>query len=181
MSRRIKQIRSIVEMLLEQGNFVKPPIKVHEIALGQKIAIQEEPLGDVSGVIFREGNQVIIGVNKTHSDERKRFTIAHELGHFFLHSEHPLYVDKIFPVKLRDHVSSEAIDQDEIEANAFAAELLMPSKFLKEDFSKVRSGILDYGKEDIGERISELASKYKVSNHAMTIRLINLGVIQDIL
>jgi hypothetical protein len=57
----------------------------------------------------------------------------------------------------------------------------MPSKFLKEDFSKVRSGILDYGKEDIGERISELASKYKVSNHAMTIRLINLGVIQDIL
>ncbi|SRR5258706_1395345 len=181
MTKRIKQIRSIVDTLLEQGKFTEPPIRVQEIAVGQKINVREEELGEISGLIFREGSQVIIGVNSSHPPKRKRFTIAHELGHFFLHSENPLFVDKVFAVKLRDHVSSEAINKDEIEANAFAAELLMPSKFLREDFSKVKSGVLDYENEDIGDAIKSLADRYDVSTHAMTVRLINLGVIQDIL
>ncbi len=181
MGKRIKQIKSIVDTLLERSKSTKPPIKVDEIALGQKITIREEQLGEISGLIFREGSQAIIGVNSNHPNTRKRFTIAHELGHFFLHTENPLFVDRVFAVKLRDHVSSEAINQDEIEANAFAAELLMPSKFLKEDFSKAKSGILDYENEDIGEIIKKLAERYEVSTHAMTVRLINLGVIQDIL
>jgi Zn-dependent peptidase ImmA (M78 family) len=180
MTKRIKQIRSIVDTILDQEKVAKPPIKVHEIALGQKINIREEDLGEISGLIFREGNQVIIGVNKSHSDNRKRFTIAHELGHFFLHSENPLYVDKVFAVKLRDHVSSEAIDKDEIEANAFAGELLMPSKFLKEDFSNGKPGVLDYENKDIEDIIEKLAKRYEVSTQAMTVRLIKLGVIQDI-
>jgi Zn-dependent peptidase ImmA (M78 family) len=181
MRRRINQIRSIVETLLERGKFIEPPIDVKQIATEQKIDVREEPLGDISGLIFREGSQVIIGVNENHHERRRRFTIAHELGHFFLHSENPLFIDKVFPVKRRDHVSSEAIDKDEIEANAFAAELLMPSKFLKEDFSRVKPGVLDYENEDITEVIQDLADRYKVSTQAITVRLINLGVIQDIL
>src|SRR5687768_8886599 len=117
MPKRINQIRSIVDTLLERGKFTEPPINVEQIANGQKITIRKAPLGDVSGLIFREGDQVIIGVNEDHHKNRRRFTIAHELGHFFLHSKKPLFVDKVFPVMRRDHISSEAIDKDEIEAN----------------------------------------------------------------
>jgi Zn-dependent peptidase ImmA (M78 family) len=181
MGKRIKQINSIIDTLLEGSKISYPPIDVNKIAIAQRINIHEEQLGDISGLVFREGNQVIIGVNSSHPITRKRFTIAHELGHFFLHAENPLFVDKVFAVKLRDHVSSEAISKEEIEANAFAAELLMPSKFLNEDFVKAKSGVLDYESGDISEVIKKLADKYIVSTHAMTVRLINLGVIPDIL
>ncbi len=159
MSKRIRQILSIVETLLEQTNHRKPPIDVEAIARSQSI--------------------ITIGVNSGHSETRKRFTIAHELGHFFLHSSNPLFVDKIFAVKLRDHIASEAIDKDEIEANAFAAELLMPSKLIRQDFVQIyQSRVLDYEDGDeLDKAIKLLADKYNVSKQAMNIRLINLGII----
>src|SRR3954470_4270018 len=68
----------------------------------------------------------IIGINSSHPETRKRFTIAHEMGHLVLHQLDQVHVDKQFLVKLRDDISSQAIDPHEIEANAFAAALLMP-------------------------------------------------------
>lgn len=180
MSRRNKRIRSIVEILLEQTDNTTPPIDVKKVARKQNITIIEEDLGDISGLLFREGNEVTIGVNKNHHLSRKRFTVAHELGHFFLHSKYSLFVDKVFAVKLRDHVSSEAIDSDEIEANAFAAELIMPANLVFDDFIKAQSGILDYEDDNLDETISGLANKYQVSKQAMNIRLINMGVIPDL-
>jgi Zn-dependent peptidase ImmA (M78 family) len=181
MTKRNRQIQIIVEKLLEQMQIVEPPINVVEIAKQLNIKIREDELGDISGLIYREGNQVTIGINSGDPSVRQRFTIAHELGHFFLHSENQLFVDKVFAVKLRDHVSSEAIDKEEIEANAFAAEMLMPSKLVRSDFQLSNSSILDYERgEVLDEIIKELATNYKVSKQAMTIRLINLGVIPDL-
>ncbi len=70
----------------------------------------------------------------------------------------------------RDTHSSEGTNVREIEANLFAAELLMPEEFLMRDVKRVC--LLDLLDE---EAVKELAQQYKVSAQAMTIRLTTLG------
>lgn len=178
MAKRNKRIQNIVETLLSKLDKFALPINVRAIAENENIVINEDgAMGDISGLIYRDGTTVTIGVNKKDSPRRKRFTIAHELGHYFLHSESPLFIDKVFAVRLRDHVSSEAVSIEEIEANAFAAELLMPTSVILDDI-KNSTNIFDYEKDGLSKLIKELANKYEVSDQAMNIRLINLGIIQ---
>lgn len=181
MVRKSKRIQKIIEQLLGQMNILIPPIDIRRVAQNINIQLHEAELGDISGLIFREGSQVIIGVNSKHHENRKRFTIAHEIGHFFLHAQTPLFVDKVFAVKLRDQVSSEAISMDEIEANAFAAEFLMPTHMLRKDLQQVSSDVLDYADDgSLDVVLDRLARTYQVSKQAMTIRLVNLGFIQNL-
>jgi len=67
----------------------------------------------------------------------------------------------------RNSHSSDGTDIKEIEANRFAAELLMPEEKLRADIKK-KSGIDLFGDED---KLKELAERYQVSEQAMTIRL----------
>lgn len=176
MVRRSKKIQSIVEKLLSDSMIYLPYVDVEKIAKQLKIQIRREDLKDVSGLIYRDGNQVIIGLHSGDNDNRQRFTIAHELGHFFLHTQNPLFIDKgtehSFAIKLRNQVSSEAISIEEIEANAFAAELLMPVNMINQELKKIQA-------EDLDEVIDDLAKNFKVSKQAMMIRLSNLGLFQD--
>lgn len=73
-------------------------------------------------------------------------------------------------VKHRDERSAEGTDIQEVESNLFAAELLMPIKFLREDLHQF--GTLNLLDE---QKIESLALRYRVSNHAMAIRLSSLG------
>jgi Zn-dependent peptidase ImmA (M78 family) len=51
--------------------------------------------------------------------------MAHELGHLELHDLGGIHKDHKFPIRRRDERSSQAVDEEEIEANSFATELLM--------------------------------------------------------
>lgn len=175
MIKRSKKIQRLVEQLLNEHQISSPPIDVFSIAKTKGIDIIQGDLEDVSGILFREGNRIIIGVNQNHIETRKRFTVGHEIGHLILHGDEPLHVDKVFAVNLRNHVSSEAVDLREIEANAFAAELLMPTDMIRQKI-QVLPGILDYEKDAV---IRKLAKEFKVSPQAMTIRLIRLGYIRE--
>jgi Zn-dependent peptidase ImmA (M78 family) len=75
---------------------------------------------------------------------------------------------------LRNQASSEGTDDEEKEANLFAAELLMPAKFIERD-------ILEIGTFDIFNEsgIEDLAARYGVSIQAMTFRLAYLGYNQE--
>jgi len=115
----------------------------------------------------------VIGVNALHSLSRQRFTIAHELGHLLLHESQDLHVDEAFPIRLRSRVSGLAVDEREIEANQFAAELLMPTELISEDVDSLR----DKG-VDVDDAIAKLSQKYRVSLEAMTIRLSALKLIR---
>jgi Zn-dependent peptidase ImmA (M78 family) len=97
-------------------------------------------------------------------------TFAHELGHLLLNTDENLHVDKNFPIGLRNGISGKSIDGKEIEANQFAAALLMPSDFIAEDV-RLLTGI------DVLIAIRKLASKYRVSEQAMSIRLSVLGYV----
>lgn len=157
--------------LLKDQRIRSAPVPVEKIAedLGAKLSF--EPLeGNVSGMLYRDGPVTIIGINSYHSNTRQRFTIAHELGHYLLHKG-DVFVDRPF---LRDSKSSLAIDKQEIEANQFAAALLMPEELVTEEFIDLIEK-RKISSPDI--LIEELASHFEVSIQAMTIRLQTLELL----
>ena len=125
---------------------------------------------DMSGMLVREPDRVVIGVNECHSDSRQRFTIAHELGHFHLHKGRSVIIDSDVRVNFRDRVSSLATDREEIEANRFAAALLMPDHM-------VRSWVAHESFQTAPELVERLAKSFRVSKAAVNFRLVNLGLI----
>jgi Zn-dependent peptidase ImmA (M78 family) len=125
----------------------------------------------LSGLIAKEAEYIVIGVNALHPTVRQRFTIAHELGHYFLHQRDRLIVDRSFQTMRRDEHSSQGVYGREIEANEFAAELLMPKSMLERDISDAALDLVD------DEMIRSLAERYRVSLQAMVFRLTNLGML----
>jgi Zn-dependent peptidase ImmA (M78 family) len=175
--RRRNHIREKIAALLLERGITAPKVPVHDLAKAQNIDVRIQNIDeDISGFLFRHGSQAIIGVNKNQHEVRRRFTIAHELGHFFLHGGQGLqevHIDRVGKLKLRGPSSSQGIDPEEVEANFFAAELLMPTKFLEQE-DCIQAG-LDLSSDDNTAEIGALANKYGVSSQAMTIRLGNLG------
>ena len=175
---RRKLIRERAAEVLDQFNIRKAPVDVEKIAtrLGAKV-IETGASDDLSGFLLRDPrkNSIIIGVNADHHVNRRRFTIAHECGHLLLHKGNELHVDKQgsgYQVNLRDGESSTGENNDEMEANLFAAELLMPVPFLDADLAKKVPLNID------DEKIVEMAEKYEVSVQALTLRLKYLGFIR---
>lgn len=177
MSVRRKMIRELSTDLLEKHNIVSAPVNVEKIAHAMHLDVRKDRVeGDISGFLFRdhEKSSAIIGVNSNHHSNRQRFTIAHELGHFLLHTGDKVHVDRGFEVRLRSDESSKGTDIDEKEANLFAAELLMPKSFVQRDLDEI--GSVDLTDEDV---IKKLADKYQVSPHAFAFRLSYLGYVQQ--
>jgi len=175
MAVRRRLIRGLAEQLVVKSKTIKAPIPVERIARRQGIRIVAQPYeGNISGFYYRDKQQTVIGVNSEHHLHRRRFTIAHELGHYFLHKGllETVHVDREFQLKLRSDAASQGTDPDEVEANVFAAELLMPAGFIESDLQKM-SG-LDLHDESL---LRGLAQAYRVSLQALLIRLTNLGYI----
>src|SRR6266540_4610765 len=108
-----------------------PPVPVEEIARQLGARLSFEHFGpDVSGILYRDASNAVIGVNATHAKTRQRFTIAHEIGHLHLHEGRPMFVDRSVRVDRRDANAALGLDPDEIDANSFAAALLMPQDMI---------------------------------------------------
>jgi Zn-dependent peptidase ImmA (M78 family) len=174
---RRKHIRSIVERLLTEHRVRSAPVAVVDLASALGVKVKLEPAAeDLSGFLYRDRNQklAIIGVNADHHPNRQNFTAAHELGHFLLHDFSNVHVDRQFKVWLRSEASSQGTDTEEKEANLFAAELLMPARFLAKEIDQI--GMFDLLDETV---IGDLAERYGVSSQAMTFRLAYLGYVQQ--
>ncbi len=172
--RRLK-IRALAEELLHDAKISEPPVPVHKIAKAQGVRLFLQPFdGELSGFIAQKDDDVVIGVNTYHARVRQRFTIAHELGHMLLHEQGEVHVDRKFHIKLRSNVSSQGIDPEEVEANLFAAEVLMPKRFIDQDLR----GISDVDLLDT-DVIDGLAERYNVSTQAIMFRLGALGYIKE--
>jgi Zn-dependent peptidase ImmA (M78 family) len=128
---------------------------------------------DVSGLLITKPEMSYIVIRKKDSVSRQRFSIAHEVGHFALRhqfdaGEH-VHVDRGYRVSHRDKRSSSGTDLREIEANQFAAALLMPSSIVTEAINAL-------GREELNDGdVTNLARQFNVSEQAMTIRLSVLG------
>ena len=130
----------------------------------QSLKPYEEMTGktDVSGLLLKNGDEYAIFVEEGDSIERKRFTIAHEIGHKVLnHVDDAEYVS----ISFRDDHSSNGSNSEEIAANAFAAVLLMPEKIVRHVYT-------------LTSDIAMTASYLGVSDTALRYRLSSLGILR---
>lgn len=161
-----------VRALLDEFGVVAPPVPIDKIVKGHGIIVCPLPGSDeVSGAIIRRDGKAVIAINPAHHPNRQRFTLAHEFAHFLLHEGNiDEHVDDLdFRVNWRNAESAKAINWEEIAANQFAAELLMPTDFVRQDLNTI-------GQVD-SNSIQLLASRYGVSKLAMEIKLTNMGLI----
>ena len=164
---------STAEELLAKAGVHSAPVPVERIANYLGIKIRLADLGqDCSGILVRNGERAVIGVNWGHHTNRRRFSVAHEIGHFLLH-DGDTYVDKGYRVNFRDLESGSGTKQEEIGANIFAAALLMPTDWVRKAFEEQPFDLT----EDDG--LETLAKEFEVSTQAMTYRLMNLQLIQS--
>ena len=172
---RKSHIRHEVCKLLKNNNINEAPVDVEGVARSLEIIVRKTPgKDDISGFLLKQANGTsIIGINTFHHPNRQRFTLGHEIGHFILHDLDEVHVDR-FVLKLRNQQSSTGQDEQEIEANGFAAELLMPAEFLVRD-------LLLFNINDLHDdrAMQRLAKRYQVSVQAMTNRLVSLGYIEE--
>jgi Zn-dependent peptidase ImmA (M78 family) len=158
-------VRRTVTGLLEQLKIVEPPVPVDLVARHLGAHVKFSPFeGELAGMLVRSAAQIVIGVNSLHHPNRQRFTIAHECGHLVFHKGE-FHIDKNFRVNRRDERSRLAVDPEEIDANRFAAELLMPYSMMQADLAE---HAID--PEDEAE-VQRLAKRYRVSVQAMTHRI----------
>lgn len=161
MNEHVKYIENLALKALKTIDCKTPPVPVEEIAKKFDFTVVEFDFSDsISGVLKTQ--RKVIGVNKKHHPIRRRFTIAHELGHFLLRHE----LDK--GGELVDDDFGKPISQER-EANLFASFLLMPKEWIKET---VKGHRID------GQTIKRVAREFEVSEQALTIRLLELNLIK---
>ncbi len=174
MIRAVKRIdpKKRAQEVLAELDITRGPVAVGDIVRSKGITVRYVPLeADLSGMIFMKEGAVII-VNSLHHPNRQRFTLSHELGHFEMHMKEigaEVHVDKKFLAFARDGNSSLGSDRKEIEANRFAAELLVPQQFL---IQELRGRIIDVENENL---VKELADNFQVSRQMMTFRIAELA------
>jgi Zn-dependent peptidase ImmA (M78 family) len=164
------------ERILRETDTYRIPIAIEVLAHRLNLAIQSEALGDnVAGMLVIEGDRGAIGYNSTHALVRQRFTIAHEISHYLLHTKKSqksqLFIDRHLTFR-RDGYSAGGVDHEEVEANQLGAALLMPQSLVLQEIKK---NDLDLDDE---EAIIFLAKRFHVSSAAITNRLLNLGMLR---
>lgn len=153
MAPRTPLVRQVARRLLAQHKLT-PPVQVYDFAretLGYQII--EEPLHDSLSAIADHADRTIL-LNANHAPRRRRFTLAHELGHLFLKHTEAL-------AKPLETSFKEARQDFEREADLFAGEFLMPAEDFKSAFGA-------------GAKPPELAERFDVSVEAVWVRITNL-------
>lgn len=169
MTKLRKEAREISEALIYAASITEPPISFDGIldwikdSLEFKLTIinSKSYLADngLSGKIIRKGKDVFIMINQNDPEARRRFTLAHELGHL-LEGVSDAYMSQAMP---------DGYDKERF-ADVFASELLMPADFVEREWSKLsithELPIVQY----------KLAQLFNVSNEAMGYRLNELNL-----
>lgn len=127
------------------------------------VVVAALPTG-VAGCCWRDGERVVLWVNGTHAPVRQRFTLAHELGH--LRCGH----DGAIPVETFVTLAGKTTDTREIQANAFAAELLAPAAGVAAMTDGADPGL---------EGVVRIASAFGISTIAALYRLNTLGLVDS--
>ncbi len=127
----------------------------------------------VSGAILFKDGQYNILINNSKPEARQHFTLAHELGHYFLHGEelrgeHAIIDgdDTLDGPRILYRSDDNKAQRLEIEANNFAASLIMPADLVRRAWDATHS-------------IQECARIFSVSPVAMSIRLTRLGLVSE--
>lgn len=137
-------------------------IKLFSVDMRELFPDTPNPEYDVSACITKEHDAFVIYVNQQESLVRRRFSVAHEIAHYYLGH---LNDEDSFDICFRDYKSSKGSDFREIDANRFASTLLMPKEIVITLFN-------------LGLEVDDMAKRFKVSREAMSYRLKGLKLIR---
>ncbi len=158
--------------IVRRYKLITPPIDIEYVVKQDGYNLSYLGLPEtISGFIENsKSSKKTIIVNKNHPENRRRFTIAHEYGHFVLKHRFATaiegrQVDKNVLFRAKD--ISEMQAWEETAANKFAAELLIPTVLLEKNIQNLPNLTFD--------NVAELAVLYKVSSIAMSFKLQNIG------
>ncbi len=151
-------IKGILEEAKNKGFIKGYEIDIEAIVKNKGLKIVREDLpSSISGYLKHDENSWLIGVNKNHSLNRQRFTIAHEFAHYCLHRREGSYFEDTTFFRREKDTSLE------YKANEFAAEILMPEELMRDAMSK---GV---------KKIIELSNRFSISVQAIKFRGMELG------
>jgi hypothetical protein len=177
---RTRGTRVAKELLRTEG--LRIPVPVERIAAKHALIVREDLPSDVSGMLVplevaNGAAKWAIVVNAQDPPVRQRFTIAHELGHLLIHKYSTPHADGRYQVRFRDERSARGSVLEEIEANQFAAELLMPEGEIRAIAKKLRLDVADSALDKLAmAKLSEAAGRLQVSAQALSFRIANLGM-----
>ena len=162
---RKTQIEAITTNLLNRYNYIDDMVDIANIVRQQNYNVFIDDLdSNISGYVDHENREVVL--NKNETPERRRFTLAHELGHIILNSNNSIqHRDNI----LNNQLDIYANDDKEVEANYFAGCILMPRNVFIREFNSIK-GDIDY-------KIQKLAYYFGVSKLAVNVRANVLNLI----
>lgn len=169
-----EEIDKRAEAFVEQYGIRACPVDIVELCNRVGIKVFEEYLPEeVSGyILIREenfekyGTNKVIVVNLLDGPMRRRFTIAHELAHHVLHNSG---ASAYFA-----HRDAGQNSRMENEANAFAANILMPKALVLEELNRLRK---TWGGDiPLMMKISQVARTFAVPESAAEVRMNALGV-----
>jgi Zn-dependent peptidase ImmA (M78 family)/DNA-binding XRE family transcriptional regulator len=149
---------------IQKHNLFQLPINVFQIAenLGASVVFESFPSSlymKLKAFCYREDGFSIIGINKQHKSQLQRYSMAHELHHFLYDLNDSKFT--CGPANQNENI--------EIDAERFAAELLMPRKMIE----RLASNPLNLSYLSIGL----VAQHFGVSYEAAAIRLEKFGLI----
>lgn len=126
-------VLQMAKKVLAESKVKAPPVDLLQILTAHGIGYEEvEDFPDtVDALIVEDGSKVCAAVNANQHLHRRRFSLAHELGHYFMHREgmpeEPITIDN----PPSDEIGSPTKSPAETEADIFAGELLVPLTMLK--------------------------------------------------
>jgi hypothetical protein len=164
---RISLAKRKAEAFLRENGIETLPVDPFAIAASRDIVVEPKPdaAEGVSGMLLRHGDSFgILYATHIKSEGFQRFSIAHELGHYLLDD----HIDYVLPKGSQVHASHAGFvsaDQYELEADNFAAGLLMPDRPFKRGLEKCERGI---------STVESMAKLCRTSLTATAIRYVEL-------
>ena len=159
-------IEELAETVLAHTGFdeINSKIDIVQIANSLGLNVYEKILENNSGYIKIDDDKNIY-VNSLESTQRKRFTIAHEIGHYLLHRNLIEYNGGT----LYRNTNGFNRDMLEIQANRCAAAMLMPRAQVEKYYNELSNA-------SYYEKVARMADFFNVSVQAMDVRLLSLGL-----
>jgi len=174
----------LLDHLRSDGKIVfQAPIDVYKVANELGICFEDDyslPPATIGTISFH-GVTATVKINPFQNNyiPRRRFTLAHEIGHFCLHRAKS---QNGFSDSMHTMSRTESYwNPIESEANNFAAQLLMPKPLVMEEGQQVIDDYTHYYNTDTisaGEFVELMADRFVVSSKAMEYRLRNIGIIK---
>lgn len=149
--------------LLELGIQTPDAIDLDAIAWDEGVRVQYKDLNGCEARLVGYNNRAIVTIRDQSDPRRKRFSLAHELGHWNYHR------GRSFECRVDDWVEGYTSKPvEEREADTYASELLMPKYMFDPLARKLKRPTFD--------GVKELADKFNTSITATAIRLVNINV-----